>query len=574
MAECKVNSDKRVYKAFLLGVVLGILTFVLIYGVGPLDVTSDAWIFYENGYDEWDIQQRYAGWLAFRGSDWTFPLGQANAWGYPIPNGINVAFSDSIPWVAILCKLLSPVLPQIFQYEGIYAMLVFALQGGAAAMLLSVFFEKMRLIAVSTLFFTFSPILLERAFRHTSLASHYIVLVSMYFYFRYRHDKKYPWQFLLLPIIAVGITPYFFPMVEIFILVFCLEKICSGGKRGLAVLYFVSSCFLGMAAAWVIGTVGHGYSASREGYGYYSLNLNAIINPDSCGNYTWSDILPQREQLYGQYDGFNYLGFGMLTLIGGVLLALLAALFYHRECRTIIKKLAVENVGLFFVCIFLTCFAVSNVVCFDSTQLIEIPLPEKLLKFCGIFRASSRMFYPVYYLLMLFGIVLCKDILKCVHHSKYLDLVLLVCLFLQLFDMKTVLWQKHIDMDERTQVRSSTLPSELQNIEGINFIFAADDFNTWGGRDVMCALFRCGMKTNILDCNTQPPDIDKNKNYTQKVQSELQNGILDDQMVYVTTDLQRCEAWKDKFENNGAAFFEWDVGDFFGTYYFMLPQQE
>lgn len=568
---CDVTAKKRVYRIFLLGVVLGILTFLLIYGINPVDVTNDTWITYKNGYDEWDIQQRYAGWLAFRASEWNFPLGQASAWGYPIPKGVNVAFSDSIPWVAIFCKVLSPILPQTFQYEGLYAMVVFALQGGAAAMLLSLFFDKLSLITVNTLLFTFSPILLERAFRHTSLASHYIVLFAMYFYFKYRREQRYPRQMLLLPAIAVGITPYFLPMVEIFILLLCLEKIYHGQKWKMSVLYFAFSCFLGMVVAWGIGTVGNGYSANREGYGYYSLNLNALINPDSCGNYTWSNIFPKREQLYGQYDGFNYLGGGMLALIGFAVILFLASAFYHQECRIRIRKVLSGNTALVLACVFLTCFAVSNVVCFDAVQIVEIPLPEIILQLCGIFRASSRLFYPVYYILILFGIVLCKDTLQYINCEKWACPVLMAFLLLQLFDLKTVIWQKHVDMEERTTAECSTLPNELQNIQDVNFVFAANDFNTWGGRNVMCALFRCGMKTNILDCNTQPSDIDINKYYTQKVQTELQKGIVDDKTVYVTTDLQCYEAWKDRYESSQVMFFEWTVGDYFGTYYFMLP---
>ena len=48
----------------------------------------------------------------------------------------------------------------------------------------------------------------------------------------------------------------------------------------------------------------------------------------------------------------------------------------------------------------MTLFAITNVVCFDDVELLNIPLPEGLVKLCGIFRASGRMFYPVYYVLM------------------------------------------------------------------------------------------------------------------------------------------------------------------------------
>lgn len=66
------------------------------------------------GYDEWDIQQRYTGWINYRNSSWQFPLGQADSMGYPLPKGINITFMDSMPGVLILFKALSPFLPATF----------------------------------------------------------------------------------------------------------------------------------------------------------------------------------------------------------------------------------------------------------------------------------------------------------------------------------------------------------------------------------------------------------------------------------------------------------------------------
>ena len=45
------------------GIVIGLFAFWIIYGFGPLDVTNDRWIM--SGYDESDIIQHYAGWVAF-----------------------------------------------------------------------------------------------------------------------------------------------------------------------------------------------------------------------------------------------------------------------------------------------------------------------------------------------------------------------------------------------------------------------------------------------------------------------------------------------------------------------------
>ena len=121
------DSKKMKQSGALLAAILGAAAFLLIYGQTPLHVTNDAWIM--AGYDETDIIQHYSGWLAFRNSDWTFPLGLAS--DMACGEGTYISFTDSIPWVAIICKLLRRVLPETFQYFGQYALLCYMLQATA-----------------------------------------------------------------------------------------------------------------------------------------------------------------------------------------------------------------------------------------------------------------------------------------------------------------------------------------------------------------------------------------------------------------------------------------------------------
>ena len=89
----------------LLAALLGAAAFLIVYGQTPLHVTNDAWIM--AGYDETDIIQHYSGWLAFRNSDWSFPLGLAS--DMACGEGTYISFTDSVPWVAIVCKLLRKI---------------------------------------------------------------------------------------------------------------------------------------------------------------------------------------------------------------------------------------------------------------------------------------------------------------------------------------------------------------------------------------------------------------------------------------------------------------------------------
>jgi hypothetical protein len=95
------------------GFLLGILVFLAIYGVEPLRVTGSGWIF--QGVIESDILQHYAGWMFFRDSPWTWPLGLALNMGYPY--GANISYTDSIPIVSIFFKAIPPGCLNIFNFS-------------------------------------------------------------------------------------------------------------------------------------------------------------------------------------------------------------------------------------------------------------------------------------------------------------------------------------------------------------------------------------------------------------------------------------------------------------------------
>ena len=390
-----LQKKQKTWVLLLLGALLGLAAFLCLYGTAPLDPANDAWIWY--GYDETDIHQHYAGWLGFRNSSWQFPLAQADALAYPAGTGVNISFTDSLPWVSVLFKLLAPVLPAQFQWFGLYELAAFILQGMAAAL----FLYDLLPLAAGTALFAFSPIMIERAFRHVALSSHYIVLFALYTYLRGRREQRcFMPVFWLLAALGVGITPYFLPMAAIFALLLAVENALHTRKLLAPCGLFLGTCAAGYAAGVVLGSLNNGYSASRENYGVFSFNLNALFNPSSVGGYTWSRILPARPQLYGQYDGFNYLGFGILALLGVLCAAAVVLAVHSKAGRAALAGLLRRNLVLILGMAFMTLFAITNVVCFDDVELLNIPLPEGLVKLCGIFRASGRMFYPVYYVLM------------------------------------------------------------------------------------------------------------------------------------------------------------------------------
>lgn len=201
-------------------------------------------------------------------------------------------FTDSIPIFCILFKLLSPILPETFQFFGIYVLLCFILQGVFASALLSLFFDNVPANLLGTLLLVGSPILLERAFRHTSLTSHFLILASLYLYFlNKKTDYRFRWSWLVLSAAAALIHPYFLPMIFAVLFADLAERMLR------ARVFWKPAGFLALngaavvAVLWGIGFFEVRTASTSFGYGLYSMNLISLINPVSLG-VDWSAFLP------------------------------------------------------------------------------------------------------------------------------------------------------------------------------------------------------------------------------------------------------------------------------------------
>ena len=434
------QNTKRRWLAALLGAAAGMVVFFLLYGTSTLHPTYDAWIL--NGYDEWDIQQHYAGWVLFRNSHWAFPLGLADT--IAAPDGTVISFTDSIPWVSIFFKALRGVLPSTFQWFGWYTLFCFAMQGAAGALLCARGQAKtgagaLVFSTLGGLLFVMLPTLWERAFRHTALASQWLFLLALYAFLEYRQNlhsgtAKFPWVMPVLAFLAVGIHPYFLPLVMMCALLAAVELGRQKKAWGRAALQFAASLAAAVVGGVLCGAIGSGTGASRSGYGDYSMNLNALINPTSRGGYTWSRLYQVMPQQPGQYDGFNYLGLGVLALITA---ALLFSLRRALRCPQNTKTWWHRNGPVFAACVFLTLFAVSNKIYWGNTG-IELPLPAKLLELCGIFRSSGRMFYLAAACMVVYAVYTLRDRLP----GRYAVLVLALFVGAQAFDLSAAAQQK------------------------------------------------------------------------------------------------------------------------------------
>ena len=421
-------------------------------------MTNDKWIM--KGVDDGDIVWHYAGWCAFRISEWHFPLGLADTMG----GGTYITYTDSIPWFAIIFKLFLQIINYngTFQYFGIYTLLCYILQAIGTGLLIRRKTSSHFAILFCMLLLCFSPVLMERALRHTALAAQWFILFAMYAYLKFldRNCKGFPISFGLLAFLAVGIHPYFLPMILIFSLISLLSALYRRTNVLSNIWGFVYSISLPVAGGMAIGALGTGISPSRWGFGYFGMNLNAIFNPTSLGGYNWSVFLKVHPQILGNWDGFNYLGLGYAFLIAIAVISFIVKLPKRNGVKIF------DAAAYIFACAFMTAFAVSNVVTFNDKTLVTIPFSDKLVNLCNIFRASSRMFYFTYYSLVIFSLYRIYDVLinlnqkwgnlPVISLSRAKSFCVLVCvvLFLQLLDVSQTVIKKHSDMADKLKYES------------------------------------------------------------------------------------------------------------------------
>lgn len=524
--------SKKVGGGYLnfVGAIIGLISFYIIYGSIPLSPTNDSWIM--AGYDESDIIQHYSGWLAFRNSEWSFPLGLAK--DMAIEDGTYISFTDSIPWVAIFFKLFNQFLPETFQYFGLYVFLCFILQGIASINIFKTTTRNTFYSVMGSIILCFSPILLERAFRHSGLGSQWLILFSILIFLQHRNNPNsihYIFYAILLGL-AIGIHPYFLPMVALFMGISVIEDLKE--RKHFSLFLALLALLLTYGLGLILGVLGTGVSPSRWGYGYFSMNLNAVINPISCGKYNWSSIFKQHEQVLGNYDGFNYLGAGVF--LGLFLLIIFTIVFRNIQYITCkLKRNSIFTIAML-LCSF---FAISNVISLNGKILYEIPIPHVVEYICGIFRASSRLFYPVYYCIIIITLSGLFKFRSQLSIKKLYFLIGLIC-FMQFFDIHYCISEKHRMMQRNANYISILNNNELNDILSNSKNVLLDEFT---GNKRVVAVIALKNNNKLYYSTANSGNYTKTNETAQNTISRIKQTGKIEKNIIVTTNINEKDRY-------------------------------
>lgn len=499
---------------------IGAVIFILIYGFHILNPFYTDWLM--NGGD---LMQHYLGWEFFRKSDWFFPIGMTNQLSYPVQT--SVIFTDSIPLFAVFFKVLTAGIEGRFQYFGFFGISCFMLQGFWAARLLQRWLTDKGQVLLGSAFFILSPVVIFRMYYHTALAAHWIILISIYLCAvhkeNYQKLVKTSLQWAIVGVLVGSIHLYFVPMCAMLLGGYVLYSFVE--ERKIKINYIIPGISFGIGlfgTVWLLGGLTSGIdTGSSDSLGYYSFNLNGFLNPIGYSKVMkWLDVYTE-----GQYEGFSYLGLGVIILLVGAIVGfvLLWKSWFQKMKKSWLKVVIVA--GVIFTLILL---AASPKITFNSHLLLELPDIDIVMKYWSIFGSSGRIVWPVYYLLFLFAIVEVGQLVNRFNWNRVVMYVLLLlCFGIQVYDISGKLQEKHDDY-AAVRGKSVSLESEFwEEIDASQYEHLLWVSHNMDKREIMC-FADWALKYNLTMSNFY---FARPINMREYVESEMK--VLNKQTLYV-----------------------------------------
>lgn len=366
---------------FLFALSVGLLAFIFITGGKILSPTSIDWLM------DGDPASQWLGWEFFRNSPiFQWPLGSNPNYGMEI--GSSVVFSDSIPLFALIFKPFNSILPNPFQYIGLWVLLCFLLQSLFAWKLLSLFTKDRWLPLIGCAFFVLAPACLWRLHGHYALFGQWVILAALYLYFAKKFSIFY-WSSLLLA--ATLIHAYLIAMImAVWLADLVQRRLLNETNRQITIQRLFIGLILTVIAMWAIGYFMLNGGIESDGFGFYRMNVLSLIDPKD----NWSHLLRDQNLGGGDYEGFNYLGVGMIGLSFIAISTLL-----NRNNYPPLPRPKMLPITILFICFFF--FAISNRIAVGSHEIFSYTIPFSARYFTNTFRSSGRFFWPAYYIVYL-----------------------------------------------------------------------------------------------------------------------------------------------------------------------------
>ncbi|MDO4966389.1 MAG: DUF6311 domain-containing protein [Lachnospiraceae bacterium] len=535
----------------LIGCLLGILCFVLIYGVKILNFTYDGWLL----SDGMDLKQHYVGWCHYRNSDWSFPIGLIDS--LSVPFNMSVVYTDSIPLFAVFFKVFRGILPTHFQYFGLFGILCFALQGALSAILIRLFTNKITVCIVGSLFFILSFPMLQRMYYHTALAAQWIIILALIIWFSHDLNKSVIRSSViwgLMGLLCISIHSYYVFMTGIILLLSVIDNIivCKKNSQKISIINnlmpVLSFILIAFTNLFILGGFYGESSVSGGGFGMFNANLTAFINPLDHGK-----LLPEIHLSNGfQYEGFAYLGAGLLFVVLVMLICFVLYIVKNKTNVIDLMKVHHRKSLVFVGIIFAFLIAVFPNFDFGEQELLHIPLPKILINILGVCRTNGRFVWIAMYLIILSVVVFIANN----YEKNAFKIILLFAIVLNLIDMSPMIKKRQLFFsDIHTHNSVWTQFEKMRLFDGKDkFVFLYNDGDIM--MDTAFYGYLHDMNQNIF-YYARPIDEAENTNI-ENIKSEIISGKLEDSAIYILRDEDITAELEEAFKDNGAIEYYFD----------------
>ncbi len=302
------------YFAQMYAFVVGTVVFIYATGGRIIDPTNRDWLMLG------DSAQHYLGWAFFRDTPLLqWPIGANPKLGLDFAS--SIVFTDSIPLAAFVFKPLNVVLPETFQYLGVWIWMCFVLQAYFGVRLLARRVADRSLCGLGAALIVLAPVLsyrlVHQGYGHIALVSHFVILAALDLYLDERGSVR-KWAILIC--CALLIQAYFVPMVvAIWIASMVSRRLAiRDTARQVAIvlgslgIVAVVSGFASLGGRLFVGDS----SVTPEDFPYrFRWQPMALVDSATDFSTGWSHVMADQLELFGDVEGFTYLGSGLLLVV-------------------------------------------------------------------------------------------------------------------------------------------------------------------------------------------------------------------------------------------------------------------
>jgi len=516
--------------------ILSLLATSFVLGIDHLSFVNTQWL------SAHDVTTDIISWKFFKDDIWRFPLGSNPNYGMNIGSGI--AFSGSIPIMAIIFKLFANILPDNFHYFGLWIFICFFLQSYVAFLIIYNQTKNLLFAIIGSLFFLLSPPLINRLSFHLSLFAHWLILIGFYIEIKKNLlNKNIYWATL----ISLSALIHFYFTIMLLGIFFCFFINNLKKENYLKKIYGQALLILGslIFTMFVIGYFNIPFTdALAYGYGNYPFDLAGMFIQNtavSSGGIDWSFFLSSTSVL--PYGGFAYLG------LGGILFLIFIIIIFIFDFKIFIKK---KNfLPFFLITLIFLAIAITNKIHLFNNVILNFELPKIFYGILSIVRASGRFIWPVYYLIFLFAIIfIYKKFSK--RNSTY---ILILIFVFQIIDIYPGL-KRHFNSDAFLTDEKLTNYSFWKNLTKKNPTLRTTYLNNE-------TKFLLELKKVLLLKNIKNTDISTHGRYNRKeasisrsnLYSSFDQKVMEKNIIFAIDNLNHLRNLKYLFKNKDIGFF-------------------